>query len=47
MRLLAPWVAVISSLSLKGNTSESLFWARWMRNTIKNVTMMVSVLMTS
>ncbi len=47
MRLLAPLVAAINSLSLGCSTRKSLFRARWMRNTIRNVMMVVPVLMTS
>ena len=48
-RLLAPLVAAIGSFNLRCITNESLFWERWMRNTMRNVTMVVSVpvLMTS
>ena len=46
-RLLAPAIAATSSFSLSCTASESLFCVRWMRNTIRNVTMVVPVLMTS
>ena len=46
-RLLAPSRAATSSLSLSWIASPSLFWVCWMRNTIRNVTMVVPVLMTS
>src|SRR5437016_188509 len=40
-------MAATSSLSLRWMACASLFWARWMRNTIRKVTMVVLVLMTS
>ena len=46
-RLLAPCTAATISLSLSWTASESLFCERWMRNTIRNVTIVVPVLMTS
>ena len=42
-RLLAPLVAAIGSFNLRCITNESLFWERWMRNTMRNVTMVVPV----
>jgi len=46
-RLLAPSMAARISFSLMFTARESLFWARWIKNTIRNVTMVVVVLMTS
>src|SRR4051812_29462176 len=46
-RLLAPVIAATISLSLSCTASDSLFCERWIRNTIRNVTMVVPVLMTS
>ena len=46
-RLLAPWSAATISLSFRWTACESLFCERWMRKTIRNVTMVVPVLMTS
>ena len=46
-RLLAPSSAATSSLSLSWMASPSLFWVCWMRNTIRNVTIVVPVLITS
>src|SRR3954453_16593189 len=46
-RLLAPCIAATSSFSFKWSASESLFCVRWMRNTIRNVMIVVPVLMTS
>ncbi len=46
-RLLAPSIAAMISLSLICSTSASLFCVRWIRKTIRKVTMVVLVLMTS
>ena len=46
-RLLAPSTAATSSLSFRWTACESLFCDRWIRKTIRNVTMVVPVLMTS
>src|SRR2546421_8051645 len=46
-RLLAPGMAATISLSLSWMVSASLFCARWMRKTIRKVTMVVPVLITS
>ena len=43
----APPPRAINSLSLSATAFESLFWARWIRKTIRNVTMVVVVLITS
>ena len=40
-------MAEISSLSLSCTERDSLFWASWIRNTIKNVTMVVPVCQSS
>src|SRR6476620_2705609 len=45
--LLEPSSAATISFSFRWSASESLFWVRWMRNTIRNVTMVVPVLITS
>src|SRR4051812_35434940 len=45
--LLAPRRAATISLSLSWTASESLFWERWIRNTIRNVTIVVPVFITS
>src|ERR1041384_8240092 len=46
-RLLAPSRAATSSLSLSWMARPSLFWVCWIRNTIRKVTMVVPVLITS
>src|SRR5262245_59195195 len=46
-RLLAPSIAATSSLSFRWIARESLFWARWIRNTIRNVIIVVNVLITN
>src|ERR1041385_6141894 len=46
-RLLAPSRAATISFSLSCRSSESLFWDRWMRKTIRKVTIVVPVLMAS
>lgn len=46
-RLLAPFKADTSSFSFNCTASDSLFCERWIRNTIRNVTTVVPVLMTS
>ena len=40
-RLLAPWIAATSSFSLSCTASDSLFCDRWIRNTIRKVTIVV------
>ena len=42
-----PRIAMISSASLSCNASVSRFWVFWIRNTIRNVTIVVEVLITS
>ena len=44
---LAPSIAMISSASLSCKASVSRFWVFWIRNTIRNVTIVVEVLITS
>src|SRR5881275_345856 len=46
-RLDAPWSAATISLSFRWMARASLFCARWMRKTIKKVTIVVPVLITS
>jgi len=46
-RLLAPCTAATSSFTLSWRARASLFWLRWIRNTIRKVTMVVPVLITS
>jgi hypothetical protein len=46
-RLLAPSRAATSSLSLSWMAKPSLFWVCWIRNTIRKVTIVVPVLITS
>src|SRR5262245_26870418 len=46
-RLLAPGMAATISFSFSWIASESLFWARWIRKTIRKVTTVVPVLITS
>ena len=45
--MLAPGIAATISFSFSWMASESLFCARWIRNTIRNVTIVVPVLITS
>src|SRR5918999_621016 len=45
--LCAPCVARMSSSSFSWSAAPSRFWVFWMRNTIRNVTIVVPVLMTS
>jgi len=44
--LLAPDIAATISFNFNCTARDSLFWARWMRNTMRNVAMVVPVLMT-
>src|SRR5262249_43321288 len=46
-RLLAPLIAATSSFSFRWTASVSLFCARWIRKTIRKVTIVVPVLITS
>ena len=43
----APWVERISSSSLSWTAAPSRFWVFWMRKTMRKVTIVVAVLMTS
>ena len=44
---LAPCIVMISSASFSCTASVSRFWVFWIRNTIRKVTIVVAVLITS